>query len=114
MTKMRLTTLNLDDECLKVLGGHKNKSKYAREAIKGYATAQDDADYHEEQYVHVLKMFDDLVKALVQHGNGLGVMTLEEFFAEYLDVSLTTVHTIIATNAIDGAIRQEAYRHARP
>lgn len=114
MTKMRLTTLNLDDECLKVLGGYKNKSKYAREAIKGYATAQDDSDYHEEQYVHILKMFDDLVNALVEHGDGLGLMTLEEFFAMYLDISLVQVNHMIATSALNSALRREASRHARP
>ena len=114
MTKMRLTTLNLDDECLKVLGSKKNKSKYAREAIKGYATAQDDADYHEEQYVHVLKMFNDLVINLVGSTEDRYDMTLEEFFTEYLQITDVTLHTIIATKAFDGAIRREASRHARP
>jgi len=114
MSRMRLTTLNLDDECLKVLGAKKNKSKYAREAILGYATAQDDADYFEEKYVTIMKMFNDLVQNLVGHSESLGSITLEEFFSLYLQMTLTEVHTLIGTGAFDAAIRREASRHVRP
>lgn len=48
---MRLTTLNLDEECLEILRSEQNKSKYARECIKRYASLAEQFDDMENQQI---------------------------------------------------------------
>ncbi len=61
MSKMRLTTLNLDDECTEILRKEQNKSRYVRAAIKRYPKVVQDLDTMEDLYLHVRNSYDALV-----------------------------------------------------
>lgn len=64
---MRLTTLNLDDECTEILRKEQNKSRYVRAAIKRYPEVVKNLDEMEEMYIHVRNSYDALVRTLVDH-----------------------------------------------
>lgn len=51
MSEMRLTTLNLDKDCLEILRSERNKSKYARECIKRYHVLEDELDRMENSQI---------------------------------------------------------------
>lgn len=48
---MRLTTLNLDEDCLEILRSERNKSKYARECIKRYHVLEEELDRMEDSHI---------------------------------------------------------------
>lgn len=64
---MRLTTLNLDDECTEILRREENKSRYVRAAIKRYPEVVADLDEMEDLYIHLRNSYDALVRFLVDH-----------------------------------------------
>lgn len=66
MSKMRLTTLNLDDECTEILRKEQNKSRYVRAAIKRYPQVVRDLDEMEDLYMNVRNAYDALVQVICQ------------------------------------------------
>lgn len=111
MTKMRLTTLNLDEDCLNALGAHKNKSKYAREAIKGYAKAQEEADHFEDLCVKWVAAMRDLACSFVQNYDS---MTMTEFLADYMDETPLAIHQMDEAGYLKDALVAAALRHVKP
>lgn len=82
MSNMRLTTLNLDEACHKVLGEHKNKSKYAREAILRYAELSDEFDEMENLYTEERYGLRDLCRFLTEYAHRFDLVSM---LAEYMD-----------------------------
>lgn len=105
MTKMRLTTLNLDQECVDILGGHENKSKYARKAIKSYAESESDADFYEEQYTRSLRKINILVKALAYNAESGEGLSLDAFLCQFLDVTDVQLAKIVTSGFTEHELR---------
>ena len=104
MSNMRLTTLNLDQECLDILGGAKNKSRYARTAIKGYAEARDEADHFEDLSAKWVAAFRHFARAVAEPSFCL---------ATYMDETPLAVTKMCEAGYLQDAIVAAAVRHAR-
>jgi len=111
MSKMRLTTLNLDDECLDILGTHKNKSKYARECILLYANATEQADHFEDVAIKWVAAMRDLACAMVDKYD---YMTMTEFLAYYMSETPLAIHQMDEAGYLKDALVAAAVRHVKP
>ena len=107
MSNMRLTTLNLDDECLAVLGTAKNKSRYARDAIKGYAHAVQEADHFED-------LSTKWVAALRHLSKYLADQEFQSALAEYMDETELAINQMKTAGYLPEAIVAAALRHVKP
>jgi len=105
MAEYRLTTLNLDDECRRILGEQDNQSRYARECILRYATVVQELDDLEDRFLRLLngsrRIADKMVQAVIQSD------TIEEFIAEWLGVTETEVERMFQQDYLAHAIRAE-------
>jgi len=107
MSKMRLTTLNLDDQCLDILGQHKNKSKYARECILLYADAQNQADHFEDlciKYVAAIRHLADY----------LASQELQSALAEYMVETELAINQMKTAGYLKDALVAAALHHVKP
>lgn len=103
---MRLTTLNLDKECLEVLGAAKNKSAKARECIKNYDAVSDDID----EYVRRHDQWERGVSYLAE-------MMVDKFdvdmLADLLSVTAIDVAKMHENNYLAAAIKTAVFRHGK-
>jgi hypothetical protein len=107
MSKMRLTTLNLDDECLAVLGQHKNKSKFARECILRYEQITEEFDEMEDRYTEISYGLRTLCRFLAREENYELVVPL---MAKFLDITDTEAYRLLHEPYADLHIKDEAIR----
>lgn len=107
MTKMRLTTLNLDQECLDILGAAKNKSRYAREAIKGYADAVEEADHYEDLSTKWVAALRHLAAAVAEGPT-------MSFLEDYLQETDLAIHQMYDAGYLKDAVVAAALRHVKP
>ena len=108
MSKMRLTTLNLDQECLDVLGTAKNKSRKARECIKMYDQVADELDRMEDLYTKYVSAIRHLAVELAEHEES------EAFLAEYMEETPVAVSQMHSAGYLAEAIVAAALRHVKP
>ncbi len=112
MSKMRLTTLNLDDQCTQILSEEKNKSRYAREAIKMYPRVVNDLDELEDTYIAIRNAYDALAKALVEsYAQG---HTIEDFIADFTEHPAIFVSRAHDAGHLRSIIRSAASLHGNP
>ena len=104
---MRLTTLNLNQDCLDVLGTAKNKSRKARECILRYDEVCKQLEDMDDLYTKYLYAIRNLAAALAQDPN-------IEFLAEYLSETPVAVAKIWTAGYLPEAIVAAALRHVKP
>lgn len=107
MSKMRLTTLNLDEDCLKVLGTAKNKSRKARECILRYDEVADELDRIEDLYAKYVAAIRHLAAFLAQH-------ELQSLLGEYMDETELAISQMKTSGYLQEAVVAAALRHVRP
>ncbi len=107
MSKMRLTTLNLDDECHTVLAEHKNKSRYARECILRYADLVEEYDSLEDRYTEISYGLRTLCRFLVREENEELVAPL---MAKFLSITDIETYRLLNEPHADIHIKDEAIR----
>ena len=106
MSKMRLTTLNLDQDCLDVLGQAKNKSRKARECILRYDEVVDELDRIEDLYAKY-------VAALRHLSNYLAEQEFQSALAEYMDETELAISQMKTAGYLKDAIVASALRHVK-
>jgi len=112
MSKMRLTTLNLDDECTEILRKEQNKSRYVRAAIKRYPEVVRDLDEMEDMYIHARNSYDALVRALVAaYDQAPEHYGIHDFLVEFTEETHLSVSRINTAGHLRMAIREAASRH---
>ena len=104
---MRLTTLNLDQECLDVLGTAKNKSRKARECILRYDQVAEELDRIEDLYAKYVAAIRHLTKAMAES-------PLCVFLVDYLDETELAINQMQAAGYLPEAIVAAALRHVKP
>lgn len=107
MSKMRLTTLNLDEDCLKVLGTAKNKSRYARECILRYNEVTEELDRIEDLYSKYVAAIRHLAGFLAEH-------ELQSLLGEYMDETELAISQMKNAGYLQEAVVAEALRHVKP
>ena len=107
MTRYRLTTLNLDDECLTVLGGVENKSRFAREAIQRYAEVVAELDRIEDLYTKYVSALRHLSKYLASQ-------FFESALADYMDETELAISQMKEAGYLPDALVAAAIRHVKP
>jgi len=111
MSKMRLTTLNLDDECTEILRKEPNKSRYVRAAIKRYPKVVKELDEMEDTYINIRNAYDSLVRALVDKYGLAGNHQIEDFLGDFCNATPLEVHQAYTAGYLRVAIRDSASRH---
>lgn len=110
MSKMRLTTLNLDEACHKVLGEHKNKSKYAREAILRYADLSDEFDEMENLYTEERYALRDLCRFLTEYAHRFDLV---DAIADYMDLRPGQVENLLNNPYPETYLKEVAIRRGK-
>lgn len=111
MSNMRLTTLNLDDECTEILRKEQNKSRYVRAAIKRYPKVVKNLDEMEDMYIHVRNCYDALVTALVDAYTSSEMTDLCEFLTDFTGDTPMVIEAAMRSGHLRVAIRHAAARH---
>ena len=102
---MRLTTLNLDQECLDILGRMENKSRYVRTCIKRFDETLDELNRIEDLYTRYLSAMRNLCAALAEPSFDL---------ATYMDETPLAITKMCDSGYLKDAIVAAALRHVRP
>lgn len=111
MTKMRLTTLNLDQDCLDILGEAKNKSAKARECIRMYdRVAQDLED--EMRRRDQMERGIDVFAAMITDAYNRNA-DLDSLLSDLLDITSHQVAQTYENNYMEAAIKSAVYRRGR-
>ena len=112
MTKMRLTTLNLDQDCLDILGTAKNKSAKARECILKYHDVVEQKDFYEELYTTYVAALRQLCEHLAEHVDSK--IDMQDFLAWYMDETNLAVMKMDEAGYLKDALAAAAIRHVKP
>lgn len=110
MSKMRLTTLNLDEACHKVLGEHKNKSKYAREAILRYDDLVKEFDDLENDYTEERYGLRDLCRFLTEYAHRFDLVGV---LAEYMDKPEIEIERMLDMPYPEAFLKEVAIRRGK-
>ena len=107
---MRLTTLNLDQECLDILGRQGNKSLFVRRVLKEHEQFITELDEVEQYLDQNRRNYRTLLEAIVSaYASGWTVEALLTHFLEETDLQVsryqTNGHLILA---IKGAAHRRA------
>ena len=114
MSKMRLTTLNLDQECLDILGEHENKSKYARECIKRYHGLVQEFDDLEQDYTEERYGLRDLCRFIMETAaSDPHADDLIELIAEYMGENSVYVYQLLTNPYPDIFLKEAAIRRGK-
>ena len=114
MSNMRLTTLNLDKECLDVLGAAKNKSAKARECIRKYDAVSNDLDEEVRRRDQWERGMGIMAEMMVDaFGKGTSFNEYDRMLAELLDVTVIDVHKMHENNYLAAAIKTAVFRHGK-
>ena len=108
MTKMRLTTLNLDQECLDILGSKENKSLHVRRVLKEHEEVIEHLNMIEENLEQNRRNYRVLIEAVV-HAYARGWST-EALLADLLEETDFQVSRYQTNGHLIGAIRAAAHR----
>jgi len=112
MSKMRLTTLNLDDECTEILRKEPNKSRYVRAAIKRYPKVVQRLDEMEDTYINIRNAYDALVRGLVEaYDKEVMGHTVHDFLAEFIEDTAFAISRVHTAGHLRVAIRDASSRH---
>lgn len=115
MTKMRLTTLNLDEECCAILDRKQNKSKYARDAIKRYDDLRQEFDDLEQDYTEERYALRDLCRFIMQSADEqVQPCSLVELIAEYMGQNSVYVHQLLTNPYPEIFLKEAAIRRGLP
>lgn len=112
MSKMRLTTLNLDDECTEILRKEPNKSRYVRAAIKRYPEVVKNLDELEDQYIHLRRSYDALIKAVTDAYATDDATPIVSMISAFSDETSIAIEDAYHAGALRILIRAAADRHA--
>ena len=111
MTKMRLTTLNLDQECLDILGSKKNKSLHVRRVLKEHEEVAEVLE-ETEGYLEMNRVnYRTLVEAIV-HAYACG-WTVEGLLTDLLEETDFQVSRYQTNGHLIAAIRQAVSRRGK-
>ncbi len=110
MTKMRLTTLNLDQDCLDILGAYKNKSAKARECIRMHDRIQNDLDDEMRRRDQWERGMDALANLLVEGYERGPSFDLDELLADLLDITPIQVSQMYQNKYMPAAIKSAVFR----
>lgn len=110
MSKMRLTTLNLDQECCEILDREKNKSKYARECIKRYHGLVQEFDDLEQDYTEERYGLRDLCRFLTEYAHRFDLV---EVLAEYMDENSVYVNQLLNNPYPEAFLKEAAIRRGK-
>lgn len=114
MSKMRLTTLNLDQECLDILGEHENKSRYARECIKRYHGICMEFDDLEDIYTEERHGLRDLCRFIMKTAASTPhADDLIELIAEYMGQSEQYVYQVLTGPYPEINLKEAAIRRGK-
>jgi len=106
---MRLTTLNLDDECTEILRKEPNKSRYVRTAIKRYPRVVQELDEMEDTYIAIRNAYDAVMRALVEsYAKGESV---EDFISDFTEHPAVFVMRAHDAGHLRGILRAAASLH---
>jgi len=111
MSKMRLTTLNLDQDCLDIIGRHKNKSRYVRDCIKDHAQLVTDLDEAEQYLLQNRRMLQALVYAIQEAYQSNELVSLGAFIADFADETPLMIESYAQSGSLVSLIRAAAHRH---
>jgi len=111
MAEYRLTTLNLDDECRRILGEQDNQSRYARECITRYGDLVQEFDEMEDKLTAyrygaraLARMLQDFYKMYPDD------VAISAFLAEWLRDTDLNVSKLVANLYMPDAIIGELVR----
>lgn len=107
MSKMRLTTLNLDDECHAVLAKHPNKSRYARECILRYDGLVQEFDDLEDLYTEERYGLRALCRFLARSEN---IELVVPLMSKFLDLTDIETYRLLEEPYADIHIKEAAIR----
>lgn len=114
MTKMRLTTLNLDEECCAILDRMQNKSKYARYAIKRIDELQDEFNEMEQLYTEEMYGLRDLCRFIMgTAANTPHADDLVELIAEYMGQNSVYVYQLLTNPYPEIFLKEAAIRRGK-
>lgn len=114
MTKMRLTTLNLDEECCRILDSKQNKSKYARDAIKRYDDLRQEFDDLESDYTEERYGLRDLCRFIMTTAaNTPHADDLVELIAEYMGQNSVYVYQLLTNPYPEIFLKDAAIRRGK-
>lgn len=114
MTKMRLTTLNLDEECIEILGREENKSRYARECIKRYHGLSMEFDDLEDMYTEERYGLRDLCRFIMQTAaSDPHADALVELIAEYMGENSVYVYQLLTNPYPETFLKEAAIRRGK-
>lgn len=111
---MRLKTLNLDEECCKVLARQRNQSKYARDAIKRYDDLRQEFDDLEQDYTDERYALRDLCR-FITHAAAISPHAddLVELIAEYMGQNNAYVYNLLTNPYPEIFLKEAAIRRAK-
>ncbi len=112
MAEYRLTTLNLDDNCRKILGEQDNQSRYARECITRYAQVTEDLDRIEERYIRINAGMNRLATALAEGAKRNA--TVQEVLADFLHMTEIEFVRLVHQDWFPDAFKAETVRPSMP
>ena len=108
MAEYRLTTLNLDDECRRILGEQDNQSRYAREAITRYGVIVDDLDRLEDRFIRMNAGLNRLCTKLAEGAKRNA--TVQEVIADFLHMTEIEFVRLVHADWFPDAFKAETVR----
>ena len=103
MTNMRLTTLNLDQECLDLLGSKPNKSAHVRHVLKNHQKLAEEHNHIEDLLIQNRIWYSILRNAIVEaYHSG---WTVEALLTDLCDETDLAISKYAEHGHLDGVIR---------
>ena len=112
MSNMRLTTLNLDQECLDILGRQGNKSLYVRRVLKDHEQVITELEEVEQYLEQNRRNYRTLLESIV-HAYASG-WTVEGILTELLEETDMQVSRYQTNGHLIAAIRSATHLRGLP